>query len=204
MTGRKEILLFILMLNMSYCSSQGRNQKVFDSYLNSISTDNEITELKNNLKDSVQKWINMGLYYVLFLDKTTWKIDEAVFLNKQKNKALMLVLIQPKDILWGMDYAKLIGAEKIDEKWKFYYASYPLSVFDRKNINKMPLDTIARKTRWELVEDGFVKCNPLCKINYNYVDSDVWFSEWRRKKHVKFLLNALEIDPREKPGDSPY
>lgn len=204
MRQRHMFIIVVLMLHVICCSSQSGSQKVFDSYLASISTDTEMIQLKQDLTDSVEHWIDMGLNYVLFLGKTTWKVDDAVFLSKEKNKALLLLLIQPNDILWNMDYAKIVAAEKLDSQWRFYYAGYPLLVYDRKNLHKTSLDTIAMQARSGLVSDGFIECSTSCKVNPDYVDSDVWFSDWQRKKHVKFLLNALEVDPREKPGDAPY
>jgi hypothetical protein len=204
MLHRKIFMFVVLILHVIFCNSQSKKQKVFDNYLASISTDTEMIQLKQNLTDSVQHWIEMGLYYVLFLSKTTWKVDDAVFLDREKNKALLIVLIQPNDFFWDMDYAKIIAAEKLNSQWRFYYASYPLLVYDRKDLHKTSLDTIASQARQELVSYGFVKCSPSCKVNPDYVDSDVWFSDWIRKKHLEFLLNTLEIDPREKPGDAPY
>ncbi len=204
MSSKHKIVLLLLLHITVYCNSQNGRQKTFDKYLNHISIDSQITELRNCLRDSVRSWIDKGLYYVLYLEKTNWKIDDAIFLNGKKDKALLLILIQPDDVLFRVDYAKIIGAEKINETWRFYYAGYPISVFERKGIQKNSLETLGRSVRTELINDGFVKCKLTCKINYDYVDSDVWFTDKRRKMHEKFLLNTLPTHPLEKPGESLY
>jgi len=204
MSSKHKILLLFLLHITVYCKSQNGRQKAFDKYLNQVSNDSQITDLRNCLRDSVKSWIDKGLYYVLYLEKTNWKIDDAIFLNGKKDKALLLILIQPNDDLFGVDYVKIIGAEKVNEKWRFYYASYPISVFERKGLQKNSLDSIGRLARWELINDGFVKCKLSCKINYDYVESDVWFTDKRRKMHEKFLLNTMPTHPLEKPGESVY
>jgi len=204
MSNKHKILLFLLLHITVYCNSQNSRQKAFDKYLDDISIDSQITELRNCLRDSLKSWIDKGLYYVLFLEKASWKIDDAIFLNDKKDKALLLVPVQPNDALFGVDFVKIIAAEKVNEKWRFYYASYPISVFYRKDIKKNTLDSIGRLARWELINDGFIKCKPSCKINHDYVESDVWFTDKRRKMHEKFLSNTLLIHPLEKPGESLY
>lgn len=197
-------LLFAFLYITFNGNSQSSRQKVFDKYLKEISGNTKVTELRNNLRDSVKSWIDRELYYTLFLTKTTWEIDDAVFLNGEKNKALLLILVQPHDVLHGTDYVKIVAAECIEEKWKFYYAGYPISVFYRKGIRKTSLDTLSNLARLELINDGFVKCRPTCKINSEYVQSDVWFTDKKRKMHERFLSNTLPTHPLEKPGDSLY
>jgi hypothetical protein len=207
--AQKRLVLILLALssysyNCDFGNKKDRAKKVFNNYVVSQSGDDKVLSLRNNLKDSINGWIDKGLYFVLFLNKANWVIDNVVFFNKTRDKALFLILIQPKDGKWPFDYAKVVAAEEVNHVWRFYYASYPLIEYKRENDQVASLDSIAAWGRDELIDDGFVDCKLSCKINYKYVESDMWFANWRREMHVRFLGNQLEPMPDERPGEKPY
>jgi hypothetical protein len=139
---------------------------------------------------------------MLFYQKVNWKVDDAVFFDKKKEKALLLLIVQPKDSLYPADYVKTIGAEKINGEWVFYYISYAdIEYFRIKNGN-LPYSFVhlSKSGREELINDGFISCSLGCSVNYDYVDSDQWFADWRREKHKDFLNGTLPRNPRYLPG----
>jgi hypothetical protein len=187
------------MFNSFSCNSQGVEQ-TFNEYLKKVSTDKAVIQIKKDFKDTLESWIDKKLDYVLFLTKTDWKLDDAVYLNKAGNRALLLLLVRVKDADWLNDYVKVIGAEKLNDSWHFYYASYLVMEFSRKENNDNPnsFELLAQRARKNLNEDGFIKCGLSCKVDYHYLDSDIWFAEWVRQMHKRFLANQLPTHPLEK------
>ena len=184
--------------------SLNNKKHVFDKYLDSLKESKLVSRLKSDLKDSVQSWIDKRLNYVLFLQKTNWQIDDAIFFNNGQTKALLLLLIQPLDDFAPNDYVKIIAAEEINQKWRYYFASYPVIDYNRDKSKANLYKVLAENSRDELIDDGFVECKPKCRINYQYVDSDLWFADWRREMHIQFLNNTLGLMPDEKPGEQLY
>jgi hypothetical protein len=113
---------------------------------------------------------------------------------------------QVKDPTWPEDYGKVIGAEKIEGHWQFYYASYAVLIFRRRDNGGRPhsLADLSRLSRKELTVDGFVRCGFPCNINYDFVDGDLWFADWRRNWHQDFLRNALPREPMTASGKHFY
>jgi hypothetical protein len=199
----KNVCILILVLFTLISCGQTKSDTAFQNYLNSIQNSKDYVEIRIKLKDSIQSWIDRQLYELLFYKNLNWKIDDAVFFDKDKKKALLLILAQVKDSLYPHDYVKIVGAEKISGSWEFYYPSYPVVIHNR-DINKnkpYSFEQLSISGRNELTEDGFVKCGIGCNINYDYVDSDIWFADWKRKMHNKFLNNALPRHPIAKPGE---
>lgn len=195
-------LLFILFYSSLSCG-QTTSNKAFENYLNSIYNSKDYREIKSRLHDSVQSWIDRELYELLFYKKLNWKIDDAVFFDRTKEKALLLILAQVRDPRHPNDYIKIVGAEKINGNWEFYYASYPVVEHNRKDNgnNIYSFEQLSQSGRHELIDDGYVKCLVECNINYDYVDSDIWFADWKRERHKKFLSNSLPRHPVLKPGE---
>lgn len=201
-----KILLFFFLFSALFGCGQEARQKVFRTYLADLKTDNEYKIVKSRLKDSLQSWIDRGLYEVLFLKKVDWQIDDAVFFDKKKEKALLLILVRVKDAQFPDDYVKTIGAEKVGGSWLFYYVSYPVTLFRRADNNeeKYSFHFLSEYARNDLNEDGFIKCSLGCKINYSYVDSDLWFQDWERQFYVKFINGQMPKDQVAKPGEKMF
>ncbi len=45
-----------------------------------------------------------------------------------------------------------------------------------------------------------VSCTIGCSVNYDYIDSDVWFKDWMREMHKDFLNGTLPKNPMYGPG----
>jgi hypothetical protein len=163
----------------------------------------EYAEIKAKLKDTLQSWIDRQLYQLLFYKKVKWQVDDAVFFDKKKEKALLLVIIQPKDSSYPADYVKIIGAEKINGNWAFYYASYADLDYNRNKNGYRPYSPqiLSKSSREDLMSDGFIICSPGCSVNFDYIDSDIWFADWRRDMHKRFLDGTVPKNPVYKPGE---
>lgn len=194
--------ILIAFLLFTACSN-GTKSAIFRDYLNSITQDKEYAAIKDGLEDSIRSWIDRGLDPVQFFHHADWKVDSVVFFDKKKERAVLLVLVRTNSISHPLDYVKTIGAEKINGKWEYYYASYAVIECQRSSNNNSAysFSDLARIGRDELINDGFVECNLGCHINYDYIDSDIWFAQWMRDMHKKFLTNSLPKDPIAKPGE---
>ena len=189
----------------------GRAQqlKCFNEYIEEIKKEKEYTIVKQGLTDTLNAWIERGLYEVQYfkVNKPKWKIDDAVFFNKDKTKCLLLILIQDGDIQSNEDYIKIIGAEKINEKWQYYYVSYVDYIYLRENNNYQvhSFEYLSSNVVQDLIDDGYVK-NKItgCYINYEYIDgSDLWFADWRREMHQQFLKGTLPRNRFAEPFSRP-
>ena len=203
---KKIYFLFVIVFVQLLCScGQNNSQRVFKKYLEETKKSSETGVIRNQLRDSMVEWIDKGLYYVLFFCKARWKVDDVVFFDKLKRKALLFILIQSNDPKIPEDYVKAIGAEKIDGVWIFYYASYFTQTFSRNGLHGKAneFEFMAEKVHGDIVEDGFIKCSLGCKVDFDYIDSDIWFAQWRRDMHKGFLENTLPAMPGEEPGKRP-
>jgi hypothetical protein len=192
----------LFLLSAFVACGQKNPEKAFQDYLNEIHSSRDYVETRTNLKDTIQSWIDRNIYELLFYKKVNWKIDDAVFFDAKKEKALLLLIVQPKDSLYPSDYVKIIGAEKINGSWEFYYASYADLYYNRNRNGYRPysLAILSKSGREDLMNDGFISCSLGCSVNYDYIDSDIWFTDWRREMHKDFLNGTTPKDPVYKPG----
>jgi hypothetical protein len=199
----KRFLFLLIMSSVLAACRQSDSAEVFRQYLAETETTPDYAEVRSKLHDSIQSWIDRGLYELLFYPKVNWKIDDAVFFDKKKSKALLLILAQVKDSTGPEDYVKVVGAEKLAGRWEFYYAGYVVDICRRSDHQSRVYSLADRAAigRREINDDGFVKCALGCRIDYGYIDSDVWFTDWQREWHKKFLRNGLPRHPVAKPGE---
>lgn len=194
---------FILFIAVSFASllsqesfSQGKKmERTFSDYLNTVAKDTDAIRLRAGLEDSVQSWIDKKLDYALFLGSTNWKIDSAVFYNQDKSKALLVILFQPHSNNWKFDYSKIITAEKIENKWQFYYVGMALRVSDRRNGKRVSFSKLADDARFQVWSGGFISCDKECRVNHAFVDTGAWFPASRKEQHARFLSNTLPRGP---------
>ena len=142
-----------------------------------------------SFRDTLVSWIERDIKGVRYLKNVVWKISDAAFFNKEKTKCLLLYASLDPDLHAPKDDVQIVGAEKINGTWQFYVQSYPRITFTREdwNFNKpVPADTLFYYVTKDLIDDGYFSKNT-CEINYSYIDSDVWFADWMRKKHQEFL-----------------
>jgi hypothetical protein len=174
------------------CASQDKIKKkqlsCFDQYIDSIQNSPGYIEVRTNFLDTFNKWIDAGIKEVQIYKNIKWELDKAVFFNETKDKALLLIL-EIADSSVNGDEVRIVGAEKINNIWNFYYQSYPELMYDRKN-NRKPnsFQYLSNEARFRIITDGYY-IDRSCRINYKYIESDVWFTEWRRKMHQDFLKN---------------
>jgi len=199
----KYVSLICFLLTSIVSCSQKKSDSIFQNYLSNIHNTKEDIEIRAKLKDTIQSWIDRQFYELLFYNKVTWKIDDAVFFDKDKKKALLLVLAQVKSPSFPDDYVKIVAAERIGGNWEFYYVGYPVITHIRNENNNKPysFEQLSISGREEITQDGFIKCQVMCNINYDYIDSDIWFADWKREMHWKFLNNATPKHPVAKPGE---
>ena len=120
-----------------------------------------------------------------------WEISDAILFNKDYSKCLMLYSEIDPDPYGVFDNVQIVGGEKINNEWHFYIQSFPNSGFNRNELHpKRPYkskDMIDYSIK-SLIDDGYF-FKGKCSINYNYIDSENWFADWIRQKHIEFLNN---------------
>jgi hypothetical protein len=200
--SNEKTFVFLLLASTLLACGQKHTDSAFQAYMNGIQGTKDYTEIRAKLKDTIQSWKDRELYELLFFKKVKWAVDDAVFFDKNKEKALLLLIVQPKDSLYPADYVKVIGAEKISGDWEFYYASYATIEYYRNRNGHHPYSFVhlSKSGREELIDDGFVTCSLGCSVDLDYVDSDIWFADWRREMHKNFLNGTLPKEPVYKPG----
>lgn len=188
-----KIIYLVLFYSMILTSCKGQQEQL-DCFNLSLKNDKLKTvfmELKNGLNDTLSNWVKVKEYKNVQGFKTTlWKIDDAVFLSPQKDKAILLILEQDtnkfvtepigdgspeKIVATRFDYVKLIYANKEQGSWRYYYQSLPSMVIPRdKKINNIPipltfeeLSSVGRRS----VLKGYYKSGT-CKYN------DKFFQMW--------------------------
>lgn len=193
--------ILISLITLASCGNKN-SDAAFQIYMQGIQGTKDYVEIRTKLKDTIQSWIDRQLYELLFYKKVNWKVDDAVFFDKKKEKALLLLIVQPKDPHYPADYVKTIGAEKINGSWVFYYASYPDIDFYRNINGHQPysFEHLSKSGRNEIINDGFISCIVGCSVNYDYIDSDIWFKDWMREMHKDFLNGTLPKNPMYQPG----
>lgn len=206
--NKKCLIILLLSTFSAFGCGQAQKLKCFNQYLEEVKKDKEYEIVRQGLVDTLNAWIERGLYEVQYfkVNKPTWKVDDAVFFNRSKTKCLLLILIQDGDPQSNEDYVKIIGAEKNNEKWQYYYVSYACTIYFREtnNYQVRSFEDLSADMVCDLVNDGYVKCGIGCRINYEYIDgSDLWFADWMREKHQQFLNGTFSRNRFEEPHSRP-
>jgi hypothetical protein len=190
----RKIIYLTLLNSMLFASCKGQNEQLdcFNTSLKNDELKSILIELTTGLNDTLNEWINVRKYKNVQVFKTTlWKIDDAVFISLNKDKAILLILKQdtikyntepsdkenePEKIVPSrFDYVKMIYANKEQDGWHYYYQSLPSIVVPRdENINDIPipitfeeLSLVGRRS----VLKGYYKSGT-CKYN------DKFFERW--------------------------
>ncbi len=179
------IVLFLLFFSSS-CKK--KMEECYYKSLEEIKTSEDYIFLLESGQDSILKWKSIGLAIGTHLKNTSWLLHENVFCNQDFDKCLLLLIIINEDKHSHFDKVKIIGAEEIGGYWNFYYQSYPVVMFNRDHNNGEVYTSnyLSTEVTKELLEDGYVS-KWRCKINYDYVESEIWFADWMWQKHQEFL-----------------
>jgi hypothetical protein len=163
--------------------------KCFQSELKKLKLTVDYINIIGSLSDTLNSWIERDIKGVRYFKKNEFKISDAVFFNKDKSKCLLLYAIVNQDTSVAHDEVQIVAAEKINNAWQFYIQSYPNIKFNRNDLipkQSYNADTMFHYVTNDLITDGYFIKNS-CEINYSYIDSDIWFADWRRKYHQQFL-----------------
>lgn len=186
------INLFVQIIFITPSCSQVKEEKQLQCFREEVEKLRSTFDYLNVMKsfsDTLNSWLVKDIKAVRYLNREKWSISDAVFFNKDKSKCLLLLASIDPDTSITFDGVKIIGGEKINMIWHFYFQSYPMCLYNRKeNEQKRPFtfEEMTNDVISDLIRDGYFKKNS-CEINYNYIDSDIWFADWMRKKHQEFL-----------------
>lgn len=149
--------------------------------------------VQNQLKDTIDNWISVGITDIARYKSTHWKIDKNIYFNSGLDKAILIVLRQDTASIAKMDFVNLVFAKKQNNDWHFYYKSMP-SLYASRYYDKLDptipytfeeLSLIAKKN---IFEGGYFK-NENCEINDKYING--WYNETLERRHAKFLKKRL-------------
>lgn len=169
------------------CYSQKDKVDCYQGYLGKFKKAQEYGEIRSSLNDSLNHWINKRIAPVsVDLKGRLWKVDSNVFFNKQKNKALLMILIK-NSASKEFDEVKIVSAEDSEEGWKFYYLSLPMISIYRGSGKEgmLSFSQLSERGTKEIINDGYI--DRKCNISDEYIESDLWFADWIKEKHNRFL-----------------
>lgn len=180
-----------MTLLQANCSQQTTKKKalaVYESYLDTVKTSEAYRELRTAFADTMKNWIGRDLSRLgMFEFGSTLILDSAVFFNSDKTRALILILKKrPENLQSTHQHVDILGSEKIDERWHFYYMGFWSMVFSKESGVEYSDEYFFDKARQKILEGGFID-NKTKSINYSYVDNPIWFNDETRQKHIGFL-----------------
>lgn len=186
----------------SGCKGQDKQLECFNKSLQNEELKSLALQLKNGLNDTLQDWIyNKKYERVQILSRVKWKIDDAIFLNPNKDKAILLLLEQDtakyttvptgnggaEEIKpTSFDDIHLIYANKEEDGWHYYYQSMELLVIPReKKVNGIPVpltfEELSLTGRRNILLSYYKKGT--CKYNDKFFDR--WDIKNLKEKHKK-------------------
>lgn len=169
------------------CKSAEEQQLCLKDYINEVKGTPEYISVRSAAKDTVSSWISKDVKFFGHLDTDTmWKIDNAIFFNEDRSKALLLLLKVYTKSNPKMDFVEMLAAEKRDESWHFYSQGFPSIALPRKLNSNQPhtFEKLSEISREELIRGGYFKWRT-CSANYDYVND--WFKEPLAEFHQEFL-----------------
>jgi len=186
-------LLSVALLISSSCSKKTVDEQYYchKEELIKIKPSLNYAYLMKSLRDTLSNWINDSLKGVQDLSWNKWEISDDVLFNKDSTKCLLFYSLIDRDTSVSFAGVQIIGAEIIKPYWHFYVQSYPRILFNRDEVSPRATfnsQNMFDKTIKDIIQDGYY-FQGKCEINYSYIDSDIWFADWIRKKHQVFLQN---------------
>lgn len=190
------VVLFLLLCSFSSCMDREQLVDCYYTYLEEVKEHEEYHIVLEAFSDTLDLWIDnyvKGLYY---LKSSYWRVDSALFFNESKDKVLLFLLSlekpNPETIRGGRAGIKIVSGERIGDIWKFYYQANPWINYYRDYFNADPelgFEELSEQGIYSLCKDGFILwvLKLACWVNYDYVDSEELWFEWKRKKHQNFL-----------------
>jgi hypothetical protein len=156
---KKYLGLSVLMSTLFFTSCKTKNEQLdcFNHSMKDIKLKPLLNDLQKGLNDTLNDWIFSKKYInVQILTRVSWKVDESIFLNPKKDKAILLLLEQdtakytciPSDSFGipeiikptSYDDIALIFANKENDGWHYYYQSMELWIIPReKKVNGTPV-----------------------------------------------------------------
>jgi len=159
------------------------------AYLATVKGDIRYTAVYNGARDTINKWIDLGIRKVQVLKTVDWRIDSLIFFDRSMDRCLLLVVEEDPDSSARLNYAQLIGGEWKEQQWHFFFAGFPFftvrkELSDEEQSKRM--DRIAYRVIKSLAKSGlFVKGT--CEINSAYIDQ--WFTDELYKSHKDWLIS---------------
>lgn len=148
---KKNLNVLVLILFAGSCKTQSDQLVCFSRFLKNSESVELFQELRHGLKDTLINWAYVKNYEnVQSLKRTNWEIDEAVFINPEKNRAILLLLLQDTaryttvpSVEGGAEMQKpvsfddvhLILANKESDGWRYFYQSMESFVIPRSQEN---------------------------------------------------------------------
>jgi hypothetical protein len=190
--SRGLILILLTLIFYTSCMTTDRLVSCYNKALLEFKSEPAYHNLLESFADTLNHWIEKDIKGVRYLQQKYWQIDSAVFFNSDRDKALLFLIAIDQDGSHELASVKIIGGEIIQNQWVFYYQSYPILYQYRKDYSantEIAFQQLSEYGIRRLSSDGYVKwiTRYCCWVDYEYIDSDVWFANWMRDKHQDFL-----------------
>jgi hypothetical protein len=188
------IIVFVMLVFS--CNSKKFEQKCVAEYFAKVNSTDEYEAIKEAAIDTLTKWQNMNIRYAITLKRNSWRVDDFIFFNKNKSRALLILLKVDKDINAVLDFAEMLAAERKDGQWFFYSASMPTMGFnrERKEMKEYTYEELSKGMLQKVLRGGLFK-DKNCEVDDEYING--WFDKEGRdllKQHQKFLVKIPAAD----------
>lgn len=187
----KSVIYLFFLFSCSAISQERQAQKCLPIYVNSIKA-NPLTQfLRTAFYDSLEDWNNRSIAMVEQYKngKFNWRLDDIILFNEDSTRAILFLDKIFKDN-HNFDLIKTIPAEKIDNKWWFYYKGYVEFAHERNRKDIKPTyNELSYLIINRFMDDGMI-INTNCEFQYKFINTKTWFGDERRVRHFdEFLTN---------------
>src|SRR5258706_11786579 len=126
-----------IMFFFTSCYSQQHEANCYANQLDSLKRTVIYTDVKNKALDTLHSWISSGIMasgIPPLRNGFEWKIDDAIFFNKNRTRVILLII--EKDTVFNSksDYIQFYFGIRTKQDWRFYFKSL-LAMYIPRKIN---------------------------------------------------------------------
>lgn len=179
-----KLIIPIFLFIMTFSCSEKHKLNCFEKEQKKIKKEKMYLEIRELFKDTLDDWITKGLEPKRNLEEQIYKLDDALICDSERGKCILFLLMEEEtgEIIYSTQF---IGCEcNGDSTWNFYYRAYPVTSYPFLKKEDDGFSYMSADTYNDLISDGLIKG---CKIDDEYIGSEIWFPKDRKEQHKNFL-----------------
>ncbi|QNK63608.1 hypothetical protein H7F33_03635 [Pedobacter sp. PAMC26386] len=153
----KYLLVFISITGLAACVNMDHRRALFDAQLDVYKKNTIYNDVLLSTNKTLKNWISEDLEGIHILKDCKWKVDDAVFFNKKKDKCYLLLLIQDKSPKAELDYVYVLYGALEDQQWTIYFTGLSTMVFPRNKYSKEEKEPVSMATLSLLSREEILK-----------------------------------------------